>query len=143
MAGKFRKKLVKGFLLVLVMFVSSCGSAADNESSSSTVGPRTVSANNTTYQFTLTVAPDAVVSGGSAIWSVHVWNSANPTGAQGRKVTFAGGGLATPEEATTDVNGNASSLVGISGNAGTSISVTAIVEGNVGKPLQVPVMILP
>jgi hypothetical protein len=143
MAGKFRKKLVKGVLLVLVMFVSSCGSAANNESSSSTVGPSTIIANGTTYQFTLTVAPDAVISGGSAVWTVHVWNSANPTGAQGLNVTFTGGGLSSAETATTDINGNAAALVGITGNAGTSISVTAIVENNGTKSLQVPVTVLP
>jgi len=143
MAGKLRKKLVKGILLFLVMFASSCGSAANNESSSSTVGPQTVTANGTTYQFTLTVAPDAVVSGGSAIWAVHVWNSSNPTGAKDLNITFTGGGLPSPVTATTDINGNASALVGVTGNAGSSISVTAVVENNGTKSLQVPVVILP
>ncbi len=143
MTGKFSGKLVKGVLLVLVMFVSSCGSAADNESSSSSVGPKTVIANGTTYQFTLTVAPGAVISGGSALWAAHVWNSANPLGAKDVSVTFTGSGLSTAVIVLTDANGNASTSVDISGNAGASVSVTAVVENDTGNPLTVPAIVLP
>jgi hypothetical protein len=137
-AMDWKKILIISALLLAPLALMNCGSAGENNSASSRVGPKGPTDPSKLY-FDLTAESIVVQSGGTAAFTVRVRDSLGNV-AGGVSVLFSGAGTWTGNPGTTNLNGVVSGTLAITGGAGTLAYVTATVED---MSLTIPVQVLP
>jgi len=129
----WKKTLTLILLLVTPLILVRCGGG--ESVASHTVGPVGPSWPSS-YYFDATVTPHTIKSNGTVLITVQVWDS-NGNVAGGVLVTIVG--PETSGTATTDTGGLASSVLTVTGNAGSIVYLTCGVEDTV---LTIPVQVI-
>ncbi|MBI5814593.1 MAG: hypothetical protein HZB29_03180 [Nitrospinae bacterium] len=140
MTVNWKKLLILGLLMLAPLMLARCGTAADSNSASSTVGPKGPTSPSK-YYFDLTAASLVVTTSGTAYYEVRVWDS-NGNAAGNVNVTFSGDFETSGNTLTTGITGiDGITGMGISvkGSAGTVMYLTASVEN---LSLTIPVQVV-